>query len=316
MDWYLDGTDPAAVVDLRRQITAYVSRHADPVSDVDGAEMVVSELLGNVVRHANGPAWVSLTWAGENPVLEVSDLGPGFTLAPSDTDPPVDPLAEGGRGLFIASAVAADLQVAVRRHQGTVVTAVLPVTRTADEVVVPPQRRDETLPLAEEAGPNGFGKEAFLRALVVQLAEAVESQQGPAAGARAVTQVGVDVGGRMEEDYRAALGVVGRMTPQQIADCLVRLKSAIGGTFRVVEVNDEQIVLTNDSCPFGNVVQRAPSLCRMTSSVFGGIAARNGDGASVVLEERIGVGDPGCRVVVRLNTPEPDGRGHHYPAPA
>ncbi|HVF03831.1 MAG TPA: ATP-binding protein [Frankiaceae bacterium] len=315
MDWYLDGTNPGAVVDLRHQIAAYLARHADPASDVDGATVVVSELLGNVVRHANGPAWVSLTWAAEHPVLEVSDLGPGFAPAPRP-GAPADPMAESGRGLFIASAVAADLQVAVRRNQGAVVTAVLPVRRTVDEVVVPPQRRNETLPLAEEAGPHGFGKEAFLRALVVQLAEAVEMHEGPVAGARAVTQVGVDVGGRMEEDYRAALGVVGRMTPQQIADCLVRLKSAIGGTFRVVEVSDEQIVLTNEHCPFGNVVQRAPSLCRMTSSVFGGIAARNSDGASVMLEERIAVGDPGCRVVIRLNTPEPEGRGHHYPAPA
>jgi hypothetical protein len=38
----------------------------------------------------------------------------------------------------------------------------------------------------------------------------------------------------------------------------------------------------------------------MTSSVFGGIAARNTGGASVVLEERIAVGDPECRVVVWL----------------
>ena len=44
----------------------------------------------------------------------------------------------------------------------------------------------------------------------------------------------------------------------------------------------------------------------MTSSVFGGIAARNSDdGAAVVLEERIAVGDPGCRVVVHLR-PAPD----------
>lgn len=42
----------------------------------------------------------------------------------------------------------------------------------------------------------------------------------------------------------------------------------------------------------------------MTSSVFGGIAARNYEGgAAVVLEERIAVGDPGCRVVVHLGTP-------------
>jgi len=41
----------------------------------------------------------------------------------------------------------------------------------------------------------------------------------------------------------------------------------------------------------------------MTSSVFGGIAARNGGDVSVVLEERIAVGDPGCRVVIYFGDP-------------
>ncbi len=49
-----------------------------------------------------------------------------------------------------------------------------------------------------------------------------------------------------------------------------------------------------------HAVRRAPGLCRMTSSVFGGIAARNTGGATVVLEERIALGDPECRVVVWL----------------
>ena len=57
----------------------------------------------------------------------------------------------------------------------------------------------------------------------------------------------------------------------------------------------------------------------MTSSVFGGIAARNNDeGAAVVLEERIAVGDPGCRVVVYLTEPPSGTRllAHHYARPA
>lgn len=52
----------------------------------------------------------------------------------------------------------------------------------------------------------------------------------------------------------------------------------------------------------------------MTSSVFGGIAARNTGGSTVQLEERIAVGDPECRVIVWLG---PDARektayGHTY----
>jgi hypothetical protein len=40
----------------------------------------------------------------------------------------------------------------------------------------------------------------------------------------------------------------------------------------------------------------------MTSAVFGGIAARNIGQAAVSLEERIALGDPGCRVVIHLGT--------------
>jgi hypothetical protein len=54
----------------------------------------------------------------------------------------------------------------------------------------------------------------------------------------------------------------------------------------------------------------------MTSAVFGGIAARNSDeGAAVVLEERLALGDPGCRVVVHLDHPSDDPpAAHHYGA--
>jgi hypothetical protein len=54
----------------------------------------------------------------------------------------------------------------------------------------------------------------------------------------------------------------------------------------------------------------------MTSSVFGGIAARNSGEASVMLEERIAVGDPECRVVVSLSPrgSEQGDLGHSYTA--
>ena len=121
----------------------------------------------------------------------------------------------------------------------------------------------------------------------------------------------------MEAEYRSARTVVGRMTPPQIADCYLRLKHAIDGEFFVIEASADRIVLGNTRCPFGDVVRRAPALCRMTSSVFGGIAARNSDHqASVVLEERIAVGDPGCRIVVYLDRePEEPGAAHRYLTP-
>jgi len=178
------------------------------------------------------------------------------------------------------------------------------------EVSLDPARRTHgVLPDLNEATSRGFGRESFLRAPVVQLAQELEGSQGPAAAEAVVAQVGTDVGARIEEEYRLARQVVGDMASEVVADCYVRLK--LDGDFYVLEANEDRIVLGNRQCPFGEVVQHAPTLCRMTSSVFGGIAARNFGDASVILEQRIAVGDPECRVVVNLR-PVAGEHGHRY----
>jgi anti-sigma regulatory factor (Ser/Thr protein kinase)/predicted ArsR family transcriptional regulator len=313
MDWYLDPDEGEGIGVLRKAIVGYLGRHARDGSDLDGAELAIAELLGNAVRHARGPMWVTVSWPGQRPLLEVRDLGPGFELNPSL---PADPLRPGGRGLYLVHRVAHDLQVVERPGGGSLVSAVLPVERQPSASIDPPTRRLGALPSLDEASEEGgFGKESFLRALVVQLAVGLEETHGHDAAEAAVAQVGTDVGGQMERAFRRATGIVDRLTPEQMADCYVRLKHAIDGGFAVAEVSEERVVLVNNRCPFGEVVRRSPSLCRMTSSVFGGIAGRNHDGeVAVVLEERIAVGDPGCRIVVWLGTegqPVPDW-GHRY----
>jgi hypothetical protein len=263
---------------------------------------------------------VTLAWGGESPTLTVQDLGPGFEpnrLADAETQV-LDPLQESGRGLFLISHLAPAVEAVSRPDAGMKVSVTLPVRRKPEQSHDRPRRSTTALPTLDEAQPEGgFGRESFLRALVVQLAQTLEFDHGPDAAESAVAQVGTDVGGRMEEEFRLAERVVGRMTPDQMAHCYTRLKHAIGGGFYVIEATEEQIVLGNTRCPFGEVVQRAPSLCRMTSSVFGGIAARNSDApVTVLLEERIAVGDPGCRVVVRLRDDETGATfGHRYAPP-
>ena len=278
---------------------------------------IVSELVTNAVRHAAGMIWVSVEWSGARPRLRVVDLGPGFDLR---IDLPTDQYSPSGRGLHLVSHMTDDLEVRRRESGGSVVTAVLPVDRVPTTQIDPPSRRKGQLPALDEALPEGgFDRETFLRALVVQLAQTVTAQHGAAAADAAVAQVGIDVGGQMEQEYRLAKQLSGRLTSDQLADCFVRLKHAIGGGFSVVEVTETRIVLTNTRCPFGDVVRRAPALCRMTSAVFGGIAARNVDHmADVLLEERIAVGDPSCRIVIDLAPPTavPTPWVHRYPTPA
>jgi anti-sigma regulatory factor (Ser/Thr protein kinase) len=333
VDWYLDRRE--LVGDLRRELSQYLHRHAVPGSDdeIADAELIVSEAVGNAVRHTAGPVWVSLSWATRLPVLQVFDVGPGFdaeTLrAPPgppasdallDDDDPELLLADSGRGLQIISALAPEVRASVRANAGMVLSVILPVPRRTTGSYDPPRRRTNVLPALAEALPEGgFGKESFLRALVVQLSQTVEANHGPDAAEAAVAQVGTDIGGQMEQEFRLAEAVVGRMTPEQLGRCFVRLKHAIDGGFTVVEATPERIVMENTRCPFGDAVLRAPALCRMTSSVFGGIAARNAtDDVAVLLEERIAVGDPGCRVVVSLVPPAPEAApfAHHYRMPS
>jgi len=315
VEWILDGAaDEAHVLvrALRRDIGAYLRRHGAEGSAFGDADVVVAELLTNTVLHARSPSWIAVEWADVRPTLRVVDLGPGFDPVPHLPDA----TSVGGRGLYLVRTLGDELEIARRRDRGARVTVTLPVQRHPSPSIAPQRRRSNVLPALEEALPSGgFGKESFLRALVVQLARALADAHGPDAAEAAVAQVGTDVGGQMEEEYRRARQIVGTLTHEQIGDCYVRLKHAIDGGFRVVEVSDDRLVLENTQCPFGDAVQRSPSLCRMTSSVFGGIAARNHDGVvTVALEERIAVGDPMCRVTVRFHggAPAPGSWGHRY----
>jgi DNA-binding NarL/FixJ family response regulator/anti-sigma regulatory factor (Ser/Thr protein kinase) len=314
MEWAVDGRSPATIAALRREIAAYLARHAEPDSDLAGAEMVIAELLSNAFEHAPGPAWVRASWEAEKPRLEVHDLGPGFVLDPRLPEPD----SERGRGLFIVNSIADDLARSGKASGGSVVSATLPVRRRVERSHDRPRDAVSPLPPLEEAGPDGlFGKEAFLRALVVEIAQTIEADLGPDVAAATVAQVGADIGGRMEQAYRAATGIAGRLSPRQMADLFVRLKGAIDGDFYVIHADERKLVLGNRRCPFGPMVQREPALCGMTSSVFGGIAARNATRSAVALEERIALGDPECRVVVWLgdNGPAASASTHHYAGP-
>lgn len=303
MDWYLPA-ETGGVRALRQELRTYLGRHATEESDIDGALLVASELITNAIENSDRGAWVSIDWGALSPVLSVYDLGTGFSL---EDVPEATADDHRGRGLMIASHLVDELSVRSREVGGSVVTAVLPVQRSASQSIDPPRSALGALPHPSEAGGQGmFGRESFLRALVVRLAHGVELTDGPERAEAMVAQVGADVGARMEDAYRAARTIKGKLSTEQIAELCVELKKAIEGDFYVIEADDERIVLGNRRCPFGEAVQHAPALCRMTSSVFGGIAARNRDIGGVDLEQRIALGDEQCRVTVWLRPPPPE----------
>jgi anti-sigma regulatory factor (Ser/Thr protein kinase) len=315
MDWLIEPATADAASTLRVELAAFLRRHAADPHEVADAEVAIAELLANAVEHAGGSVWVSLDWTDVRPVLAVHDLGPSFALdvsRPEITSP-------RGRGLWLVSQLAENLDLVAKRDAGKRVQATLMVTRRGEDSFDPPRRAVNPLPAREEAGPQGFSRESFLRALVVEMSRALADTHGPLASEESIARVGATVGGQMEDEYRHARTITGRLTPEQIADCYVRLKAAIDGEFYLISISDDRIVLGNRRCPFGDTVRHSPALCRMTSSVFGGIAARNHGQAVVLLDERIAVGDPECRITVLLGQGAvdrtPGGHRYHHSGP-
>ena len=155
--------------------------------------------------------------------------------------------------------------------------------------------------------PVELDRDMFLRTLIRELAGTLEDVVGLEEASGFVSAVGQRIGDQINLSYRSSLGVE-LLSKQQVAEVLVDLKRRIQGDFFILEQTDEKIVFGNRVCPFAEKVIGRPSMCMMTSNVFGTIAAENLGYAKVALEQTIAEGDPECRVVVYLK-PQPD--AHH-----
>jgi predicted ArsR family transcriptional regulator len=145
----------------------------------------------------------------------------------------------------------------------------------------------------------GLESDRFLRMLVGELANALEDVVGLEESAGLISVVGQKIGERINDEYLRALALPS-LSRRQVADVLVDLKRRIRGDFFIVEESDTKIVLGNRRCPFGEQVIGRPSMCMMTSNVFGVIAAENLGRAKVSLDATIAEGAAGCRVTVYL----------------
>ena len=142
-------------------------------------------------------------------------------------------------------------------------------------------------------------RDVFMRTLIRELSGTLEDVVGLQEASGFVTVVGQAMGDQINRAYRAALSVP-QLSREQVADVLVDLKRRIRGEFFILEQGDERIVFGNTACAFGDKVVGRPSMCMMTSNVFGSIATDNLGYAKVELQETIAQGHPGCRVVVYL----------------
>lgn len=120
--WEFEAKSAEAAAWARREFVRAL-RSKGAVADPFAAEVVFSELVGNAVRHAPGRVQVQLEFDGGDAVLRVRDSGPGFEPA---TTLPTNPLAEGGRGLYIVSQLAKEFKAERTSRDGMTLCAVLP----------------------------------------------------------------------------------------------------------------------------------------------------------------------------------------------
>ena len=88
---------------------------------VEPLQLVVSELVGNAVRHGRPPVAMLLRRTGPGVRVEVHDEQPGAGAAAEATLPDVQ--AESGRGMYLVAAVSSETGVEQIEGDGKVVWA-------------------------------------------------------------------------------------------------------------------------------------------------------------------------------------------------
>lgn len=149
--------------------------------------------------------------------------------------------------------------------------------------------------------PIALDRDVFMRQLIASLGHLNEGILGSDIAGAYIMNVGLSMGAAIEAEYKRFWEIDRPFTLDEYAHVIVDLKQKIKGNFSLVSKEPGRVVVRTTSCPFDAFVRQSPSLCFMTSSVFGGIAARNFGYAKVALQRRIALGDPGCYVTVYLD---------------
>ncbi|QEQ00306.1 transcriptional regulator [Thermosynechococcus sp. CL-1] len=145
--------------------------------------------------------------------------------------------------------------------------------------------------------PISLQSASFLQNLLGLVAETLEDVVGLDDASGFIALVGQQMGNQINALYTQALGDR-PLDAKTIAQILVDLKNRIEGGFFLIEQDEERIILGNQRCPLGSGVVGHPSLCMMTSNVFGVIVAHHLGYAKVCIEKAIANGDQGCHVVI------------------
>jgi predicted ArsR family transcriptional regulator len=155
-----------------------------------------------------------------------------------------------------------------------------------------------------------LNNQGFVKLLLNHLTGSLQDTVGLSEAEGFISLVGSRMGEQLDSEYRDALQVQ-KLSKSQLSEVLIDLKARLDGKFYVIEESTDKIVFGNTHCPFGNSVFERPSLCMMTSNVFGVIASENLGYAKVSIDESIANNHDHCRVTVYLN-PNEQMNGREY----
>lgn len=285
MEWCVDTRVAGASTLVEDQICGYLLRHASERQVVDLARPMISQGLGSLPP---GLVWVSLDWDDRHGRLRGRNLpgselpgepiGNGVTRAPAGAEPPGGGDLDGtgdGPGLDVSLNVS---RLAQRDLD----------PGPADPGLLPADRPGHLLGLvAAEISAGRTLEEAAARAGATVAEREARHSEGD--GARS-----------------------GSLSAAQVAQLLIDAEDQLGADFDLVSVSADRVVVRNRRCPFG---ETAPAMCRFTSALAGGLAARATGEAEVDVTESLAAGDHECRVVLDLAPSRHTSVSHRYTWP-
>jgi DNA-binding NtrC family response regulator len=147
----------------------------------------------------------------------------------------------------------------------------------------------------------------FLQTFILELMHACE-QEGGDHCEMLIERIAKSAGRYFEQTYRDEYFKKGDLDRTGYIDLILGLKNRIGGNFSLASADAGSITVVNSRCPFGEGVTNFPELCRMTSSVFGGIAARNFGYAKVEIKQSIARKQGCCEVCIHTDSAHAEGK--------
>ena len=157
-------------------------------------------------------------------------------------------------------------------------------------------------------------REDFLGMVFGAFTDALDDAVGRSEASGFIALVSMAVSEEIKARYLRALGTP-RLDLAATVDAMIDLKRRLGGDFYVIEATPRRIVLGNRRCPFGELVKKSPSMCMVTSNVFGHMVAESQGYGRITLGDTIARGGAGCRIVIDLDPDAPDEGGQDYFGP-